>query len=709
MRQAFLYKGKVYTREVPAPPIRNGHVLVHTKVSCISAGTEMSGVRSSGVSLIKRAFEKPKKVISMLEIARMRGIKAMKSIIDSARGANFGSVMGYTASGIVVESKANNTVYKKNDRVAVVGTMYANHAEFNSVPENLVVRIPDNVSFEDASTAALGGISMQGVRQLAPAIGDTVVVMGLGLIGQLTVQILKAWGCRVIGIDINDKRLNLASNSYGIEVIRGNDGSLVNKVMVKTSGIGADGVIFTAATMSSVPMSNCFKMLRRKGTFVLVGVSGMTIDREDIYKKELSFKIATSYGPGRYDPIYEEGGIDYPKEYVRFTEQRNIESYLALLSEGKVDLSKLSKEVFSIEDAGKAFERLAKPQPPLLAFLEYDSARPESENIEQSQQKYSDSRKVKVGFIGTGNYVKGMHLPNLASLDDKYQIVGLMNRSPIPAKSLATLYGADYSTTDSNRVINDPNIDLVFVCTRHDTHSKYAIKVLEAGKSVYLEKPAALELNELEGLIKAASDSEGHFIVGFNRRFSKYAKEIKRRIDKRKNPVCISYDMNAGFVPYDIWVQTSVGGGRIIGEGCHIIDLFLYLLGDDVESIDVLPMSFSYGYYRSRDNVSCTLTFKDGSIATLNYLSVGAKTMPKETMHVYYDNHAIVLDDYTSLIVDGKKMRSLTSPQPDKGQVDILKAFFKNMQTNEKHLIPLRQIELNTKITFEIAKKMANE
>lgn len=707
MKQAFLYKGEVYTREVDKPIPRTGQVLVQTKVSCISAGTEMSGVKGSGVSLYKRALEKPKKVISMLEIARVRGFKAMKSVIISARGSNFGSVMGYSAAGVVVESKACNTKYKAGDRVAVVGTTYANHSEYNTVPENLVIRVPDNVPFEDASTAALGGIAMQGFRQLNPNPGDVVIVMGLGMIGQLVAQILLSRGCSVIGVDISNERLDACSKLYGIETINGNDGSLVNKVLVYTSGRGADGAVFTAATSSSAPMSNCFKMLRRKGVFVLVGVSGMLINREDIYKKELTFKIATSYGPGRYDPSYEEQGNDYPRSFVRFTEQRNIESYLELLSKGEVNLSKMSRIVYPIKESKTAYKRLAQPLPPLLSLLSYDGL--DTDEVQLAPKSISlVPGALKVGFIGTGNYVKGMHLPNMSTLSKKYQIVGLMNRSPIPAMSLAAQYNASFYTTDYNRILGESSIDTVFICTRHDSHASYAIKALESGKNVYLEKPAALNEEELHQLMDVALHSKAHFVVGFNRRFSKYARQIKKYITNRKAPVVISYTMNAGYVPYDVWVQTSVGGGRIIGEGCHIIDLFIYLLGPEVRKVEVKPLSFNKSFYRSRDNVSFSLFYKDGSIATLNYLSNGAKTMPKETMHVFFDGHSLFLNDYMSLFIDGKKIRGISSPQPDKGQVDILKAFYQNVKTEGEPLIPLEEIELTTKISFEVAAKIAD-
>ncbi|MBQ3260174.1 MAG: bi-domain-containing oxidoreductase [Alistipes sp.] len=708
MKQVFLNKGIVNTHDIQEPAVKNGYVLVHTAFSCISSGTELSGVIDSGTSLLKRALNKPKKVWDMLKIARTRGLKAMQNIIASVRGGNFGHPMGYSAAGYVLESQAKNSQYQKGDKVAIVGTGYANHAEINSVPENLVIKIPDNVSLQDASTAAIGGIAMQGVRQLNASVGDTVVVMGLGLIGQITVQILIAQGCRVIGVDINPQRLQNVKNAYHIHTINGNDDMLLHKIAILTHNEGADGAIFTAATHSSIPMSNCFKMLRRKGTFVLVGVSGMTINRDDIYKKELTFKIATSYGPGRYDPEYEEGGNDYPAHIVRWTEQRNIYSYLELLAQNKISLAHLSTAVYDVDDANVAFEKLQASNPPLLSIIQYPEQWTKHVESVQATQNYSNKNILRIGFIGTGSYVSGMHLPNISTLPQMYKVEALMNRSAVPAAILAKQYNTTYYTTNSNRLLSDPQIDIVAICTRHDTHAQYAIQALQSGKHVFVEKPAALNAEELNALISEIDNSKRNFLVGYNRRFSKYAKAIKQIIQNKPEPIVIDYTMNAGYVPYDSWIQNEIGGGRIIGEGCHIIDLFIYLLGTDVETVSVTPIRFNQGFYNSSDNVCCCIKFKNGSIATLNYISIGGKTLQKESMRVICDDCVIELEDYQTLKINGKIKSSLNSVQPDKGQVEILKALYNSTIKNNYYPISLEEIKTTSNITFEIANKIKN-
>ena len=641
----------------------------------------------------------------MLEIAHTRGLKAMQNIIISARGGNYGSPMGYSAAGYIIDSKTKNTQYNQGDRVAIVGTGYANHAELNVVPENLVIKIPNNVSLQDASTAAIGGIAMQGVRQLNATAGDIVVVMGLGLIGQITVQILLAQGCKVIGIDINSHRLQTVKDSYKICTLNGMDDMLLHKINILTNGNGVDGVIFTAATNSSAPMSNCFKMLRRKGTFILVGVSGMTINRDDIYKKELTFKIATSYGPGRYDSEYEEGGNDYPANIIKWTEQRNIESYLELLADNKISLKNLTTATYDIDDANKAFNNLKQPNAPLLSIIEY----PKQWSSYKEEKKFNSKKLdsvLNIGFIGTGGYVSGMHLPNISTLPNMFKIEALMNRSAIPAAVLSKQYNTTYYTTNSNTLLSDENVDIVAICTRHDTHAHYAMQALRHGKHVFIEKPAALNIEELNELIETVKDSDRNFLIGYNRRFSKYANEIKNQLKKRQGPIIIDYTMNAGYVPYDSWIQNEIGGGRIIGEGCHIIDLFVYLLGTDIKSISVTPISFQHTYYTPSDNVCCSIYFNDGSVATLNYISIGGKTMSKEYMRVVYGDTIIELDNYKKLSINGKVKSALNSIQPDKGQVDILKVLYKSTIKNTYYPIPLEEIEITSKITFDIANKI---
>lgn len=707
MKQAFLYRGNVVTRDIPVPAVQNGQVLVKTAFSCISAGTEMASVADSSKSLVKRAMEKPKNVLKVLKVGKTRGLSAMVNMVKGATGSGFGSQIGYTAAGVVAESKAIHQNFAPGQRVAVVGTNYANHAQFNAVPENLVVAVPDGVSLKDASTAALGGIAMQGVRQLAPQVNDTVVVMGLGFLGQLTVQMLRAFGCNCIGIDINQTRLSFAKEQFSIQTIAGNDPLLVEKVNMLTGGTGADGVIFTAATSSSEPMSNCFKMLRRKGCFVLVGVSGMTINREDIYKKELTFKISTSYGPGRYDASYEEGGVDYPREYVRFTEGRNIEAYFALLAQKKISLSAMPTQVCSIDEAAQAFENLKKSNPPMVSLLDYSGAGEDNagKKVLLHPKQAPDAKKIVVGFIGAGSYVKGMHLPNMGRLHDKFYVKGIMNRSAVPAAALATQYGAAYYTTDYHDILDDADIDLVMICTRHDSHASYAIKALRAGKNVFVEKPPALNAQEMAELIAAIKETGKKFFVGYNRRFSSYAKEIKRALAAREVPVHIEYTMNAGYVPYDSWMQTAAGGGRIIGEGCHIVDLAQYLIGEKAKEVLAFPINSGCDYLCATDNVCFLITYENGSTALIRYTSNGAKAFPKETMTVCWGDKSIYLNDFTDLCANGAKISRIRTAEPDKGQLDILKAVYEALKSKDAgQLISLDELSETSEITFAVAK-----
>ena len=703
MRQAFLYKGNIITREVPIPSVRQGYALIRTEYSCISAGTEITSVKSSGKSLLKRIIERPKLLKRGIKMIKNRGFRVVFNTIKSTNGSGFGNAIGYSASGIVMNASNLDNNLKTGQRVAIVGAMYASHAEYNITPRNLIIPVPDCVSLEDASTAALGSIAMQGYRQLSPNPGDTVVVMGIGFIGQLTVQMLLASACTVIGIDINQGRMDIAQKAYNIPVLNGSDPMLPEKVYMLTDGKGADGVIFTAATTSSSPMSSCFKMLRKKGRFVLVGVSGMEIKREDIYQKEIDFRISTSYGPGRYDKTYEEQGIDYPYEYVRFTERRNMEAYLDMIAKGVLSISDMSISINDIDNAGKAYEELQKSDPPMVSLLHYgEKNHSAGQNIILKEDCSDHTGAVVCALIGAGNYAKNIHLPNMSEVPDKFYLKAVMNRSAVSAASVANQYNAEYYTTNIDDILNDSGIQLVLICTRHDSHARYAIKAMRAGKHVFVEKPPAVNLDELNELMQTIKETGKFFLVGYNRRFSKYAKKIKSCIENRQGKLFIEYTMNAGYIPYDHWVHTSQGGGRIIGEGCHIIDLFIYLVGSEIENISTNKLYFTKNYYRSNDNLSATLTFKDGSIAVLNYFSVGSKALSKEMMRILFDGKEIVLDDYMNLMGNGIKVRKLNNSEPDKGQKNLLKILYDSVKGNNPYPIPLNEIWQTSIATFLI-------
>jgi predicted dehydrogenase/threonine dehydrogenase-like Zn-dependent dehydrogenase len=709
MKQAVLCKGNVIPRDVANPKVDSLGILVKIECSCISAGTEMSSVRNSKKSLIKRALEKPEQAKASLKILKDRGFGALSNVIKRATGSAFGNALGYSAAGTVVAVGERTGGFFIGQRVAIAGTGYANHSGYAYVPQNLAVPIPDGVNFEEAATVALGSIAMQGVRILDPGAGEHIVVMGLGLVGQLAVQILVSAGCRVIGIDINQRRLEIAKSQYKIDVIDGKDKMLVSRVMMLTKAQGADGVLFTAATSSSEPMSNCFKMLRKKGRFILVGVSGMNIDRADLYKKELEFKIATSYGPGRYDSNYEEGGIDYPYDYVRWTEKRNMEFFLALINQKKVQINYLIDGVYPVEKSVEAYQTLKSFNAPLIILLSYgnshDNQKDRHEDLihmQNSKMKQKKPGAITYAIVGAGSFARSMHLPNLAKHSDKFYLKAVMSRTGISAVALAAQYGAEYSTTNMQYILDDPDIELVIICTRHNLHAPLAIQALRAGKNVFVEKPPAINESQLDELVATIKETGKAYIVGYNRRFSKYIQEIDKHTRQRTGKMFLEYTMNAGYIDYSHWAHGKEGGGRIIGEGCHIVDLLGFLTGSKPKKVAVNHLLPVPGFYMPHDNVSVTVTYEDGSLAVMNYISNGSPSYSKETLKVYFDGKTITMDNYMILSSENLKVKKIKSGSPNKGQEDEMLIFFEYLKNGKKYPIPLDEIATTSRLTFQI-------
>jgi len=700
MKQVMIYKGETFLRDVPSPVCGKSSVYVDTVFSCVSAGTEATSVKGSGESLLHKAITRPATAMRFAKMILSKGPGYVMNTVKTKTSYGFGNPIGYTASGIVRKVGSDVTQFRAGDRVAIYGAKYAYHASENLAPANMIVPVPDNVSLEDAATGALGGIAMQGVHRLNPRPGDTVLVVGMGLIGQLTIQILLSYNCKVICSDINRERLSVYDGTERVNAINGNEPEFVEKVKMLNGGKETDGAIFTAATGSSAPLSQCFQCIRKKGTCVLVGVSGMNLDRNDLYPKELDFLISTSYGPGRYDPRYEEAGMDYPAKYVPFTEQRNIEEYLRLLSEKKISLEKLSRNICPADECAKPFAAIVSGKAAMIELIDYTGCGREETHKVIRKHTEKKTGVIEVALAGTGSYAKNMHLPNLAALPDKYHIRAIMNRSGVPAVALAEQYDADYSTNDYADILNDPEIDMVFICTRHDSHVELAVKALKAGKHVLVEKPPALDADSLNRVLSAAKESGCIYTVGYNRRFSKYAKQIKKTLAGRKGAITLRYLMCAGYIPYDHWVHNE-GGGRIIGEGCHIIDLIFFLMGTDVESVDVKKVGKSDGYYRTSDNVVTTLKFGDGSIAVFEYISLGASGYPKETMDIFFDGKHIALTDYMKLSGTEQKQSSETQ---DKGQADMLRDIYDVWSCKAQEVIPLHELEATSQMTFLIEK-----
>lgn len=715
MKQVLLKKGQVIIEEVPAPIVEEGTVLVQVAYSCISAGTEISGMVNSGEPLWKKAMRHPEKVKKVLYVAHAKGIS---STIDNVKSQVYGSrQIGYSCSGTALEAGKNISDIKAGDRVACAGAGYANHAEIINVPRNLLVKVPKGVTLDLASTTTLGAISMQGVRRANPTLGEIVVVLGLGILGQLTAQLLLVNGCRVVGIDIDKGRVELAK-SLGMDMgICTTDEDEVQKVFQFTEGFGADAVIVTAATKSDEVISKAFQMCRKKGRVVLVGDVGLNIRRSDIYTKELDFFISTSYGPGRYEPNYEEKGLDYPIGYVRWTENRNMAEYLKLVAEFKIQVNPLISKEYPIEKANEAYRELKESQKkPLMVLLKYSPIEDQKEpnftrKIEVTAGIARKQGRINVAIIGAGSFAKGVHLPNLRKLDKEFSVHAVMSRTGTNAKAIASQFKAAYATTNYKEILADEDVDAVFICTRHNLHGRMVIDALKAGKHVFVEKPLCIKREELDAIRDFYSSHATDqslpplLMVGFNRRFSKCAREAKKHTDKRINPLFMHYRMNAGYIPLTHWVHTEEGGGRIIGEACHIIDLFTFFTECKLKEIYTSTLIPKTGSLTSDDNRVIVLNYEDGSVATLEYFAIGSKEFPKEYMEIHFDERTIVIDDYKSIKGHGVKLNLIKSKIPEKGHLEELEALYDILTgKTERWPIELWDMIQTTEISFEIEK-----
>jgi len=685
MIQAILRKGRVIGENVPLPSVSEGAALIKVLHSCISVGTETASVQASNKSLIKRALEQPENVKKVLQMARSASI--FETFEKVKKKWETGSVLGYSLSGVILALGNGLKDFKVGDRVACAGSGIANHAEYVDVPANLMVTIPNDLESREASTVALGSIAMQSVRRANITVGEYVVIFGLGVIGQIALQIAKNSGAWVIGIDLDERRLRLSKENGADLVLNSREFDIAREVIHFSQGYGADKVIFTAATKSSTPLHQAFQMTRKKGVVVLVGVSGMEIKREDLYPKELDFLISTSYGPGRYDDAYERRGLNYPYAYVRWTENRNMQEYLRELAEGKINLKNLIERVYSIERVKDAYEELEKPERPLIVLLEYHQDL--SENLQTLRQRESKTyvspglaeKKgiINVGIIGAGHFATDMHLPNLLKLKSKFCVCAIMNKTPHKAKTIAEQYHAHYATCHIDDILNDKEIDLVLIATRHSLHGSYVLKALNAGKNVFVEKPLCTKEEDLKGIkdfYNAKPKTQGSafplLMVGFNRRFSNYAQEAKRHTRNRMNPLFMHYRVNAGYIPLDHWVHGEEGGGRIIGEACHFIDLFTFFTECKVKEIYTTTLTPKTESLSPDDNRVIVLNYEDGSIATLEYFATGSKGFPKEYIEIHFDEKTIIIDDFKSIKGFGVKVKEIKGHVSEKGHLKEL-------------------------------------
>ena len=675
MKQVLISKGSAIVTEVPKPQITPGEVLVRVKASCLSIGTEMSGMQSSGIPLWKRALNQPNKAVSTVKKISTHGFRHTWKLVEEKRNAAHST--GYSAAGVVAGVGADVKGFVIGDSVGCAGNG-AVHAEYICVPENLCVHLPEELDWESASTVTLGAIALQGVRRAQPTLGETFVVLGLGVLGQLTTQMLKANGCRVIGVDLDHQRISTALD-LGMDYGHHPDDDDMQHVARLTNGYGADGVIITAASPSDQVVSSAFQMCRKKGRVVLVGAVGLHLNRADFYAKEIDFLISTSYGPGRYDDRYEKYGLDYPISYVRWTENRNMQEYLYLLKEDKIKIGQMITSRYPIEEASNAYASLGGGDSPLLVLLTYPDMPEEKlkRTINFQVKGKKPSGRIRIAVIGAGGFARSTHLPNIQSISDRFSLKAVVSRTGPSATSTAKLFGAEYASTDYKEILADPNIDAVIISTRHHLHASLALEALQSGKHVLVEKPLAIKENEVVALNNFITDNKDLpvLMTGYNRRFSPYANHISELVANRTAPFIFNYRMNAGYIPSDHWVHGSEGGGRNIGEACHIYDLFTFFSNSEVKNITAHAIKPQTSYYGRNDNFVATLTFADGSVTTLTYTSLGHRDHPKETAELYVDGKLAVLEDYQRLTIHGAGKLNLKTAIQQKGIKEELLAF----------------------------------
>ena len=696
--------GELGLFDVPAPVCEKNGALVQTTVSLVSAGTEKMLVDFAKKSMLAKAKDRPDLVKQVIDKMKKEGVKNTLEKVFTKLDTPI--PLGYSLAGRVVEVGSELSGINIGDRVACGGAGYANHSEINYVPKNLMVKIPDGVDDIDASFVTVGAIALQGVRQTAPLLGEKVAVMGLGLLGQLTVQLLKANGCKVIGSDIDPDKMALAKKLGCDEVCHA--GELISKANEFTNGYGVDAVIIAASTSSNQPITDAAEISRMRGRVVLVGMVGMDVPRNTYYKKELEIKLSMAYGPGRYDPEYEEKGIDYPYDLVRFTEQRNFEAFLGLIQEGKITPKELITHSYNFDDAMSAYDLLEGriKEKYLGIVLNYKrDIKLEDEKIVQRSEKKISSDKVNIGLIGAGNFTKSVILPNIQKVGD-FEFVGLCTATGVSAQGTGKKYDFKYITTDIEEIFKNSEINSVFITTRHNDHANKVLKAIESKKHCFVEKPLCIYEEELEA-IKEAYTGETLVQVGFNRRFSPMIEKMKKFISGQ---ISVNYRINAGIIPKNVWIQDrTIGGGRIIGEVCHFIDTCSYLIGSEVKSVFATTIQKSDQSIPDEDNVNIVLNYANGSTATISYYAYGDNSMPKEYIEVFSSGVSMQMNDFRELtIFKGGKSSKEKSANQDKGFVNEFKAFKEAVKSGNE-AIDMKSIYNTTKTTFKILESIRSK
>jgi predicted dehydrogenase/threonine dehydrogenase-like Zn-dependent dehydrogenase len=636
---------------------------------------------------LEKARQKPDKVKQVLDKIKTDGL--MPTVEAVLNKLDEPIPIGYINSGEIIEIGGDVEGFNIGDRVVSNGP----HAEYVCVPKNYVAKIPDSVSYEEACFAIIGSIGLQGIRLAAPMLGENIVVFGLGLIGIITAEMLKANGCNVIGFDVDDAKINICRNK-GIKAYNvRNENNPVKIVEGLTVGVGADAVIITASSSSNDIISQSAQMCRQRGRIILVGVVGLNIVRDDFYKKELTFQVASSFGPGKYDEKYESKGIDYPLPFVRWTANRNIKAVLESIETGKIEIKSLITETVDLNEYNQIYNNIKNSRSIASIIKYYDS--PQKESIVKITEKEFVGKKGVMGIIGAGNFTKMTVMPIMKQL--KADIKYISSAGGVTGTALAKKYGIANSITDINYILKDEEVDSVVITTRHNQHASMVIKGLSAGKNVFVEKPLALNKEELKEVIAYVESSQKNIMVGFNRRFSPFIKKTKELLGGSNNPINVIATMNAGHIPKEVWVHDlKVGGGRIIGEACHYIDLISFLTNSKIKKVSMSALGNSPE--ENTDNAVITLKYENGSLGVINYFSNGSKAYSKERIEVYSLDRTIVIDNFKKMKAWGFKGFSSMKGRQDKGHKEQFRAYIEFLQKGGKPLIPFGEL-VNTSLS----------
>ena len=703
-----IHNGLTEVVEVPIPHVQPGMVLVHTQASLVSAGTERMLVEFAGKSLVGKALSRPDLVHQLVDKARREGI--LSTVEAAFNRLDQPMPLGYSSSGVIEAIGAGVQGFKVGDRVACAGGGYAVHAEYALVPNNLLASLPDNVDIESAAFTTLGAISLHGFRLAQPQIGETVGVIGLGLLGLLTIGIARAAGCQVYGVDLDQNRVALAQRMGAHAVLREN---AIDAALSITHGKGFDHVLICADTSSSDPVELAGEIARDRGHVVAIGAVGLTIPRRIYYQKELSFINSRSYGPGRYDPTYEEAGQDYPISYIRWTEGRNLQAFVQLMAEKHLDVKQLITHRFPIEKAPEAYELITgkSNQSFLGVLLTYPKTSSSeliiqtvTEPIKKAGLPIKGVNSVRLGVIGAGNFANAVMLPALKKISS-VELIAITSGSGFHAQYASKKFGFKYTAADESEILKDPQVNTVSILTRHHLHAEQVIRALQAGKHVFCEKPLATtreQLTEIRNKILSL-DNPPLLMVGFNRRFAPLARKLYEFIKLRRDPLVAHYSVNAGNIPLTHWVHDPIqGGGRIIGEGCHFIDFLTFLVGSPPISVQAYGLPDD-GRYRE-DNVIIVLAFADGSLGTINYLANGDKAFPKERVEVFSGGRVATLDDFRTLVTvhQGKRQILRSRLRQDKGHRAEWDAFSSAILAGGPAPIPYEHLFGVTEATFAV-------